>query len=95
MPLVRLSLLKGRSADFRRKAGDAVHQALVEAIGVPSADRFQLLTEHEPGDLVYDPGFLGIARSNDIVIVQITISTGVRSGRNARSTGTSPITSPN
>jgi phenylpyruvate tautomerase PptA (4-oxalocrotonate tautomerase family) len=76
MPLVRLSLLKGKSAEFRRKAGDAVHQALVEAIGVPSADRFQLLTEHEPGDLVYDPGFLGIARSNDIVIVQITISTG-------------------
>ena len=76
MPLVRLSLLKGRSAEFRRKAGDAVHQALVEAIGVPSADRFQLLTEHEPGDLVYDPGFLGIARSNDIVIVQITTSTG-------------------
>jgi phenylpyruvate tautomerase PptA (4-oxalocrotonate tautomerase family) len=53
-----------------------VHQALVDAIGVPSADRFQLLTEHEPGDLVYDPGFPGIARSNDLVIVQITISTG-------------------
>lgn len=76
MPLVRISLLKGRSADFRRKAGEAVHQALVEAIGVPPADRFQVLTEHESGDLVYDPGFLGIARTNDIVIVQITISAG-------------------
>jgi hypothetical protein len=43
---------------------------------VPLADRFQLLTEHEPGDLVYDAGFLGIARTNDIVIVQITISAG-------------------
>jgi len=30
---------------------------------VPPLDRFQLLTEHEPGDLVYDPGFLGIART--------------------------------
>jgi phenylpyruvate tautomerase PptA (4-oxalocrotonate tautomerase family) len=76
MPLVRLSLLKGKSAEFRRKAGDAVHQALVEAIGVPSADRFQLLTEHEPGDLVYDPGYLGIARTKDIVVVQITLSVG-------------------
>ena len=76
MPLVRISLRKGRAAELRRKLGDAVHRALVETIGVPAADRFQVLTEHEPGDLVYDPGFLGIARTNDIVIVQLTISAG-------------------
>ena len=76
MPLVRVSLRKGKSADFRRRLGDAIHRALVESIDVPELDRFQILTEHEPGDLVYDPGYLGIARSNDIVIVQITISIG-------------------
>jgi phenylpyruvate tautomerase PptA (4-oxalocrotonate tautomerase family) len=76
MPLVRISLVKGKTAAYRRKLGDAIHNALVDTIDVPLADRFQLLTEHEPGDLIYDPGFLGIARSNDIVIVQITISTG-------------------
>lgn len=76
MPLVRISLAKGKRRDFLRKLGDAVHRALVEALGVPPADRFQLLTEHEPGDLVHDPGYLGIARSNDIVMLQITISAG-------------------
>jgi phenylpyruvate tautomerase PptA (4-oxalocrotonate tautomerase family) len=76
MPLVRISLVKGKTPAYRRKLGDAIHNALVDTIDVPLADRFQLLTEHEPGDLIYDPGFLGIARSNDIVIVQITISTG-------------------
>ena len=76
MPLVRISLRKGRTAEFRRKLGDAIHRALVETIDVPQLDRFQLLSEHEPGDLVYDPGYLGIARTNDIVIAQITISTG-------------------
>src|SRR3954467_11368591 len=76
MPLVRISLRKGRAPEFRRKLGDADHGALVETIGVPQADRFQILTEHEPGDLVYDPGYLGIARTNDIVIVQITLSAG-------------------
>jgi len=76
VPLVRISLLKGKTTDYRRRVGDAIHQALVDTIQVPAADRFQLLTEHEPGDLVYDPGFLGIARSQDIVIVQITISAG-------------------
>jgi phenylpyruvate tautomerase PptA (4-oxalocrotonate tautomerase family) len=76
MPLVRISLVKGKTPAYRRKLGDAIHNALVDTIDVPLADRFQLLTEHEPGDLVYDAGFLGIARTNDIVIVQITISTG-------------------
>ena len=76
MPLVRISLVKGKTPAYRRKLGDAIHSALVDTIDVPPADRFQVLTEHEPGDLVYDPGFLGIARTNDIVIVQITISIG-------------------
>ena len=76
MPLVRISLLKGRPADLRRKIGAAIHRALVETIEVPQRDRFQILTEHEPGDLVYDSDYLGIARTDQIVIVQITLSAG-------------------
>ena len=76
MPLVRISLVKGRPEAYRRKVGDAIHRALVEALGVPPLDRFQLITEHEPGDLVYDSNYLGIARSSDLVIVQITLSAG-------------------
>ena len=76
MPLVRISLVKGKPEAYRRKVGDAVHRALVETIGVPPLDRFQLITEHEPGDIVYDSNYLGIARSSDIVIVQITLSAG-------------------
>ena len=76
MPLVRISLLKGRPAELRRKIGDAIHRALVETIDVPQRDRFQVLTEHEPGDLVYDSEYLGIARTDQIVIVQITLSAG-------------------
>ena len=76
MPLVRISLVKGRPAALRRSIGDAVHRALVETVDVPARDRFQLLTEHEPGDLVYDSEYLGIARSDNIVIIQITLSAG-------------------
>ena len=76
MPLVRISLVKGKPEAYRRKVGDAVHRALVEAAGVPPLDRFQLITEHEPGDLVYDSNYLGIARTSDLVIVQITLSAG-------------------
>jgi phenylpyruvate tautomerase PptA (4-oxalocrotonate tautomerase family) len=76
MPLVRISLVKGQPAALRRSIGDAVHRALVESVDVPARDRFQLLTEHEPGDLVYDSEYLGIARSDNIVIIQITLSAG-------------------
>jgi 4-oxalocrotonate tautomerase len=76
MPLVRISLAKGKPAAYRRQVGDAVHRALVDAAGVPALDRFQLLTEHEPGDLVYDSNYLGIARTSDLVIVQITLTAG-------------------
>jgi 4-oxalocrotonate tautomerase len=76
MPLVRISVLKGKRPAWRQQLGEAVHEALVKTINVPVQDRFQLLSEHEPGDLVYDPGYLGIARTSDIVIIQITLSSG-------------------
>jgi phenylpyruvate tautomerase PptA (4-oxalocrotonate tautomerase family) len=76
MPLVRISLAKGRPAALRRSIGAEVHRALVETIEVPPLDRFQILTEHELGDLVYDSEYLGFARSDNIVIIQITLSSG-------------------
>src|ERR1700682_3880257 len=76
MPLVRISLIQGRTAAQRRDIGDAVHRALVQTIDVPERDRFQIITQHEPNELVYDPQFLGIQRTDGIVMVQITISSG-------------------
>ena len=76
MPLVRISLAKGKPAHYRRQVGDAVHRALVGTVGVPALDRFQLITEHEPEGFVYDREFLGIDRSPDLVIIQITLSAG-------------------
>ena len=76
MPLVRIDVLKGRSAAQRRSLGDAGPRALVEALGIPAQDRFQVIAEHESNELVYDPSYLGIARSDGIVVVQITLSVG-------------------
>ncbi|HUQ75178.1 MAG TPA: tautomerase family protein [Burkholderiales bacterium] len=76
MPLVRIELLHGRTAAQRRRIGDGVHRALVETIGVPALDRFQVITEHSENDLVYDRQYLGIKRTDGIVIIQITLSGG-------------------
>jgi 4-oxalocrotonate tautomerase len=76
MPLVRISLRQGKSATYLRAVGDAVHQAMVETINVPPMDRFQVITEHSPEGLIYDPEYLGVRRTDDVVFVQITLNAG-------------------
>jgi 4-oxalocrotonate tautomerase len=76
MPLVRIALREGKSEQYRKAVADGVHQAMVEALDVPAQDRFQIITEHSVNGLIYDPSYLGIDRNDDIVIVQITLSTG-------------------
>ena len=78
MPLVRISLREGTSDQYRKALADGVHQAMVEATEIPAQDRFQIITEHRAEDLIYDPSYLGIERSDKIVVVQITLSGGRR-----------------
>lgn len=76
MPLVRISLRAGKPPEYRQALGEAVHRAMVETINVPELDRFQVISEHAAGDLIYDPTYLGIQRSDDVVMVQITLNQG-------------------
>jgi 4-oxalocrotonate tautomerase len=75
MPFVRISLRQGTSAQYRDAVADGVH-AMIEALAIPPADRFQVITEHPPDGLIYDPQYLGVERSDAVVFVQITLSTG-------------------
>lgn len=75
MPIVRIDVPKGPAA-FVEQAGEAVHRALVEALGIPEGDRFQVLTEHEPGRLSADRSFLGVDRSESVVLVEVTLVAG-------------------
>jgi 4-oxalocrotonate tautomerase len=74
MPLVRISMREGKSSQYRRAIADGVHGALIEAASVPELDRFQILTEHAAADLIYDPTYLGVSRSDDVVMIQITLN---------------------
>lgn len=76
MPLVRIALRQGKSAAYRRAVADAVHEAMVEAIRVPRDDRFQIVTEHDADGLIVDRSFLGVERSDDAVVVQISLRKG-------------------
>lgn len=70
MPMTRIDLSANRPPAVRRAIGDGVQRALVDAIGIPAGDRFQIITPHDPDDLVFDTEYPGVHRE-DIVYVQI------------------------
>ncbi len=70
MPLARIDLAEGKTADYRRTIGGVVYDALVEVLKAPKDDRFQVITEHSTQDFIFDPSFLGIQRSKDCVLDQ-------------------------
>src|SRR3989304_10492462 len=76
MPLVRISLMKGKPEGFGGRVGDVVYRTMVDTINVPVKDNFQIITEHDPDTLIYDPSYLDISRTDGIVIVQITLNEG-------------------
>jgi phenylpyruvate tautomerase PptA (4-oxalocrotonate tautomerase family) len=76
MPLVRIDLRRNPDPDFARHAGEVVYESMRTAINVPEHDNFQVLTEHDGSHFIYDPNYLGIARTNALLIVQITLNEG-------------------
>lgn len=76
MPLVRIDLPQGKSPEYRHHVGDVVYEAMRTTLNVPENDRFQVITEHAPGGLVIDPTYLGIARGDDALMIQVTLNAG-------------------
>jgi 4-oxalocrotonate tautomerase len=76
MPLVRVDVPKGSLAEYRRAVGEEIYTAMVEVLKVPKDDRFQVISEHDDDGLVIDPTYLGIERTKDAILIQITLNDG-------------------
>lgn len=76
MPLVRIDLMEGKSADYHAQIGQVVYQAMLDVLNVPKNDRFQIIHAHPPANLLFDRNYLGIERSDDCVFLQITLNSG-------------------
>ena len=76
MPLVRIDLPAGKPDAYRAAVGDAVYNAMVATLNVPKDDRFQVIAAHDAAGLVVDPTYLGIARSKEAIIIQVTLNEG-------------------
>ncbi|NIZ90671.1 tautomerase family protein [Kineococcus rubinsiae] len=72
MPLLRFDLVAGRTPQALTALLDAAHAAVVEAFDVPPGDRYQVVHQHPAGELVVHDTGLGIERTDEVVLLQVT-----------------------
>ena len=76
MPFARIDLLKGKTAEYRATLADVVYKGIVDVLKAPDGDRFIVIGEHSPENLIYDQHFLGWDRSPDFILIQVTSTVG-------------------
>ncbi len=76
MPLVRIDLARGKTEHYRRTIGDVVYEAMIATLNVPANDRFQIIAEHSDSDFIIDKTYLGVERTDDVIVIQVTLNAG-------------------
>ncbi|MBO1018062.1 tautomerase family protein [Achromobacter sp. SD115] len=72
MPLVHVSLRAGKPQAYRQAIFDNIYLAMRETFNVPEDDQFMTMTEHDASNFRYSPTYMDVARSDDLVYIQIT-----------------------
>lgn len=70
---VRIDLQEGKPAEYRRAVADVIYEAMTGVLKSPADDRFMVIAEHPASNLVIDPSYLGIRRTADAVVIQMTL----------------------
>ncbi|SRR6266481_9052 len=74
MPLVQISLRIGKPESYRQAIFDGLYRAMRETFEVPEDDQFMTIREYDASNFRYNASYLGIHRSDDLTIIQITVS---------------------
>lgn len=72
MPLMRVDVIKGQDNEKLKKILDIAYEVQVETLKTPQRDRYQVLTQHEPFEMQIQDTGLGIERSRDVIVFNIT-----------------------
>jgi phenylpyruvate tautomerase PptA (4-oxalocrotonate tautomerase family) len=73
MPLVTVDVSSGLGSNRLRAIGEAIHDALVQALSIPDDDDFIAIHEHTAETLRIHPSFFDIERSAEAMLIQITL----------------------
>ena len=72
MPLLCFDLIQGRSENQIKRILDVTHEVMVNAFNVPERDRYQIVREHAPSRMIIEDTGLGIKRTPNMMVLQIT-----------------------
>lgn len=72
MPLLHISMRAGKPEAYRQAIFDGLYRAMRETFNVPEDDQFMTITEHDAANFRYSASYLGVARSDDLVLIRIT-----------------------
>jgi phenylpyruvate tautomerase PptA (4-oxalocrotonate tautomerase family) len=77
MPVAKIYLLEGQYNEARLdKVSGAIHEALVGTLGIPPEDFFQFVHELPRSHFRHTPMFLGLAYSDDLILLEIAFISG-------------------
>jgi phenylpyruvate tautomerase PptA (4-oxalocrotonate tautomerase family) len=76
MPLVKVNLLKGRSAEEKDSIAASIQTALVSTLEVHDDNRYQLFNEYDGENFRHTSGYLGLTYTDQLLIVEITFLVG-------------------
>ena len=69
MPLLRF---EGRTDEEQKTLLEAAHRAMLAAFKVLERDRYQVVHQHKPGEMIVEDTGLGIPRTEKVVVVSVT-----------------------
>lgn len=76
MPIIRVDMKSGKSPQYRQKVSEVIYETAVRVGNVPKDDNFQVLGEHSAENFIYSKNYLGVQRTDDLIIIQIVFNEG-------------------
>lgn len=76
MPIVNITLVKGRDRAFIGALSEIIHSAMVDTVNCPPHTRYHAINEVAREDLIYLPEYKGLRRTDSVVLLQITLKEG-------------------
>ena len=76
MPLVKVNLLKGRSAEEKDSIAASIQTALVSTLEVHDDNRYQLFNEYDGENFRHTSGYLGMTYTDQLLVIEITVREG-------------------
>ena len=70
MPMTKVYMRKGSTPEHRREISKAIHESLVEVLGIPDDDKYHVFHELDADNLITAPVAFGLDRRPEAIFVQ-------------------------